>query len=55
MAKEIFKQDDTPADVRIVINETKRPPGEHSRRYNNHLSDEIGVLMLNDATNNRDT
>ena len=38
----------------IVINETKRPSGEHSRRYNRPLSDEIGVLMPNDVTNNRD-
>ena len=54
MAKEIFEQEDTPTNVRIVINETKRPSGEHFRRYNNPLSDEIGVLMPNDATNNRD-
>ena len=54
VAKEMFEQEDTPTDVRIVINETKRPSGEHSRRYNRPLSDEIGVLMPNDATNNRD-
>ena len=54
VAKEIFEQEDTPTNVRIVINETKRPSGEHSRRYNNPLGDEIGVLMPNDATNNRD-
>ena len=53
VAKEIFEQEDTPTDVRIVINEAKRPSGEHSRRYNRPLSDEIGVLMPNDATNNR--
>ena len=52
VAKEIFQQEDTPTNVRIVINETKRPSGEQSRRYNNPLSDEIGVLMPNDATNN---
>ena len=33
---------------------TCQPSGEHSRRYNRPLSDEIGVLMPNDATNNRD-
>ena len=54
VAKEIFEQEDTPTNVRIVINETKRPSCEHSRRYNRPLSDEIGVLMPNDATNNRD-
>ena len=38
----------------LGLYETKRPSGEHSRRYNNPLSDEIGVLMPNDAANNRD-
>ena len=54
MAKEIFEQEETPTNVRIVINETKRPSSEHSRRYNRPLSDEIGILMPNDATSNRD-
>ena len=54
VAKEIFEQEDAPTNVRIIINETKRPSGEHSRRYNKPLSDEIGVLMPNDVTNNRD-
>ena len=54
VAKEIFEEDDTPTDVKIVINETKRPSGEHSRRYNRPLSDDIAVLMPNDATSNRD-
>ena len=54
VAKEIFEQESTPTNVKIVINETKRPSGEHSRRYNRPLSDEIAVLMPNDATNNRD-
>ena len=49
--KEIFEQEETPTNVRIVINETKN---EHSRRYYRPLSDEIGVLMPNDATSNRD-
>ena len=48
VAKEIFEQEHTPTDTRIVINETKRPSGEHSRKYNRPLSDEIGVLMPND-------
>ena len=53
VAKEIFEQEDTPTNIKIVINETKRPSDEHSRRYNRPLSDEIAVLMPNDATNNR--
>ena len=54
VAREIFEQESTPTNVKIVINETKRPSGEHSRRYNRPLSDEIAVLMPNDVTNNRD-
>ena len=54
LAKEIFEQQGTPANVKIVINDIKRPSGEYSRRYNRPLSNEIGVLMPNDATNNRD-
>ena len=54
VAKEIFEQEDTHTNVKIVINETKRPSGEHSRRYNRPLSDEIAVLMPNDATSNTD-
>ena len=54
VTKEIFEQEDNPTNVKIVINETKRPSGEHSRRYNSPLSNEIGVLMPNDANINRD-
>ena len=53
VAKEIFEEE-SPTNVKIVINETKRPSGEHSRRYNRPLSDDIAVLMPNDATSNRD-
>ena len=52
VAKEIFELV-VPTNVKVVINETKRPSGEHSRRYNRPLSDEVGMLMPNDATNNR--
>ena len=50
VAKEIFEEEDTPTNVKIVINEAKRPSSEHSRRYNRPLSDDIVVLMPNDAT-----
>ena len=53
LSKEIFEED-TPTDVKVVINETKRPSGEHSRRYNRPLRDDIALLMPNDATSNRD-
>ena len=45
VAKEIFEQHDEPANIRVVINENKRPVGEHARRYNNPMCDEVGVLM----------
>ena len=54
VAKEVFEQETVPTNVKVVINEAKRPSGEHSGRYNRPLSDEVGVLMPNDATNNRD-
>ena len=54
VAKEIFEEENTPTNVKIVINEAMRPSGEHSRRYNRPLSDDIAVLMPNDATSNRD-
>ena len=54
VAKEIFEQEPLPSNIKVVINEAKRPSGEHSRRYNRPLSDEVGVLMPNGATNNRD-
>ena len=54
LAKEIFEQQDSPPNIKIVINENRRPSGEHSRRYNSPVSDEIAVLMPNDNTNNRD-
>ena len=54
LAKEIFEQQDNPANVKVVINEAKRPVGEHSRRYNSPLSDEVGILMPNDNVHNRD-
>ena len=54
LAKEIFEQQDNPSNIKIVINENKRRLGEHSRRYNSPVSDEIAVLMPNDNASNRD-
>ena len=54
LAKEIFEPQDNSTNIKIVINESKRPSGEHSRRYNSPVSDEIAVLMPNDNTSNRD-
>ena len=53
-AKEVFEQHSNPQSIKVVINEERRPPGEHARRYNNPLSDDIGILMPNDNTHNRD-
>ena len=54
VAREIFEQESTPTNVKVVINETKRQSGEHLRRYNRPLSDKIAELMPNDTTNNID-
>jgi len=54
VAKELFDQQDVPTNIRVVINEAKRPTGEHPRRYNSPLCDEVGVLMPNENVNNRD-
>ena len=54
VAKDLFDQQNVPTDIRIVINEIKRPTGEHLRRYSNSLSNELGVLMPNKNINNRD-
>ena len=54
LAKEIFEQQDSPSNIKIVINEDKRPMGEHARRYNSPVSEEIAALMPNDNVNNRD-
>ena len=54
VAKEIFEQHDELANIRVVINENKRPVGEHARRYNGPMCDDVGVLMPNDNVNNRD-
>ena len=55
---EIFKvakeMQDVPSNVKIVISENKRPLGEHFKRYNSPMNDEIAVLMPNDNVNNRD-
>ena len=54
VAKDLFDQHDVPTNIRVVINETKRPTGEHARRYNSPMCDEVGVLMPNENANNRD-
>ena len=54
LAKEIFEQQDSPSNIKIVINEDKKPMGEYARRYYSPVSDKIAVLMPNDNVNNRD-
>ena len=52
--KEVFEQHGNPHTIKVVINEERRPPGEHARRYDSPLSDDIGILMPNHNTHNRD-
>ena len=53
-AKDIFEQQGNPQSIKVVINEERRPAGEHARRYNSPLSNEIGILMPDNNTHNRD-
>ena len=53
VAKDLFDQHDVPTNIRVVINETKRPAGEHARRYNSPMCEDVGVLMPNENANNR--
>ena len=50
----MFEQQDVLTNIKVVINETKRPTGGHPRRYNSLLCEEAGVLLPNENTNNRD-
>ena len=38
----------------MVINEEQRPPGDHTRRFNAPIGDEIGILMPNEPIHSRD-
>jgi hypothetical protein len=42
-------------ELAIIINEDNRPPGEHRRRYNKQISNEVAVIMPDDTRgSNRD-
>jgi len=45
IAKELFDQQVVSTNIRVVINEAKRPTGEYARRYNSPLSDEVGAPL----------
>jgi len=52
--EKMFDQQNILTNIRVVITETMRPTGEHPRRYNSPLCDELGVLMPNEnAKKNR--
>ena len=53
-ARELFLSNATSEGWKVVIYEEKRPRTEHARRFNRPTSDEIGILMPNEPTNNRD-
>ena len=52
-ARELLERDDL-HPCQVVINEERRPPGDHARRFNVPISDEIGILMPNELTHNQD-
>lgn len=45
---------DKPEEFKVVINADKRPAGEHERRYNAPVVNEVAVLMVGDPTKPRD-
>ena len=53
-AQELLRDNDSNQALKVVIYEEKRPRTEHARRFNRPVSDEIGILMPNEPTNNRD-
>ena len=53
-ARELLEHDNLHA-CQVVINEERRLPGDHARRFNVPISDEIGILMPNELTHNWDT
>ena len=53
-AQELLRDNDSNQALKVVIYEEKRPRTEHARRFNRPVSDEIGILMPNAPTNNRD-
>ena len=53
-AQELLRDNDSNQALKVVIYEEKRPRTEHARCFNRPVSDEIGILMPNAPTNNRD-
>lgn len=53
-AHEHLLNNNTNEGWKVVIYEEKRPRTEHARRFNRPSSDEIGILMPNEPTDNRD-
>ena len=49
-----MRDNDSNQALKVVIYEEKRPRTEHARHFNRPVSDEIGILMPNEPTNNRD-
>ena len=53
-AQEVLCNNDSNEGWKVVIYEEKRPRAENARRFNRPMSDEIGILMPNEPTSNRD-
>ena len=51
--RELLEHDDMHA-FQVVINKERSPPGDRARQFNAPISDEIGILMPNELTHNRD-
>ena len=53
-AQELLHDNDSNQALKGVIYEKKWPRTEHAQHFNRPVSDEIGILMPNAPTNNRD-
>ena len=54
-ARDVIASDGRHDELAIIINEDARPPGEHARRYNKPITNDVAVIMPGDTRgNNRD-
>ena len=53
-AHDVIRSEGEPhEELSIVINDENRPPGEHRRRYNAQMANEVAVIMPNDTLGNK--
>ena len=53
-AKDVLAEGGNSEECQIIIRESKRPQGQHTRRYNAQSAPEVAMLMDNKPTEPRD-